>query len=212
MPDYGKLVFKAIDTSPLYERLLGTDTSEISTKENIASESDQQQQHPLPPPPSPPTLISTTAFDLIERLIMYSGSARLSANEALAFQDRYLDSQTLVSSENSADEPNLTVLQLEEQCTLNSRDVLLAKEQLRLQEQDGDEDECGYDYGFSDGYSPGGDDEEDDVDNLDEGHDRYGYRHGSRFADTGSTAENAGDQDYGLHPGLSFERSAWPQG
>lgn len=65
MPDYGKLIFQALETNDLSSILRGSSSS--SAEE-----------------PAPPTLISEASFLLIERLVTFSGARRPSARQALS--------------------------------------------------------------------------------------------------------------------------------
>jgi len=211
MPDHGKLVFTVKKTDPLWEHLLGADYPRLSptTEEqgnngtgehptDGQSSEEAASDHCLPSPPSsPPTLISRVAFELIDGLIKYSALARLTAAGALAFKDHYL-SRTCTSKEETDGNP--LYLQLKEQCALDSRHILLAKEQLKKQEEE-ESDEYGYEHGFGGGQ--GDEDQQDDDDDSEPG-----YR--PRPVGRGSAVE-AGQQDYGLHPGLSFGRSIWEE-
>lgn len=209
MPDHGKLIFTVKKIDPLSEHLLGADyprspSTTESQGNNGASEHPTDGQgsedatNCLPSPPSsPPTLISKVAFELIDCLIKYSASARLTAAEALAFKDHYLN-RTLTTKEG--EDANPLYLQLKEQCALDSRHILLAKEQLKKQEEE-EGDDYGYEHGFGGGQ--GEDSQQDDDDDSEPG-----YR--PRPVGRGSAVE-AGQQDYGLHPGLSFGRSIWEE-
>ncbi|KAG0288789.1 hypothetical protein BGZ96_007461 [Linnemannia gamsii] len=66
MPDYGKLIFQALETNDLSSILQGSSSSS-STEE-----------------PAQPTLISEASFLLIESLVTFSGARRPSARQALS--------------------------------------------------------------------------------------------------------------------------------
>ncbi|KAG0015927.1 Cyclin-dependent kinase 20 [Podila clonocystis] len=105
MPDYGKLLFKSLDTTPL---------TTILRPQPDGTDNDA------------PVLISDTAFELIERMIVYSGRSRISAREALAYKNRYLDSSLNKKSQ---------------ECWLDIDTIL--DEKRRLKEKLADEDEDG---------------------------------------------------------------------
>ncbi|KAG0278396.1 hypothetical protein BGZ95_004090 [Linnemannia exigua] len=99
MPDYGKLIFQALETNDLGSILLGSSSSWSSQKTatykekntsdslNTNDDSDRDEQgkegkkEELAPPP---TLISEAPFRLIERLVTFSGPRRPSARQALS--------------------------------------------------------------------------------------------------------------------------------
>ncbi|KAG0093502.1 Cyclin-dependent kinase 20 [Podila epicladia] len=122
MPDYGKLLFKSLDTTPLVT-ILRPQPVEIS-----AADTD-----------GPPTVISDTAFELIERMVVYSGGRRISAREALAYKDRYLDDS---SDKESQD------------CWLDIDIILDEKRRLKEKLEDEDEDDGGYGYMVGESRSP----------------------------------------------------------
>ncbi|KAI1318438.1 hypothetical protein EDD11_006522 [Mortierella claussenii] len=131
MPDYGKLVFQALETDPLSNILL----------------SDHSSTEPNDAVAPPTTHISKVTFELIERMVAYSGSKRPSAKEALAFKDRYLErnrhwelldpnqkTTTLNKQEQTLRQEFL------KQCILYERVILKEKERLRrLQMEEEDE-------------------------------------------------------------------------
>ncbi|KAF9392904.1 Cyclin-dependent kinase 20 [Podila verticillata] len=114
MPDYGKLLFKSLDTTPLATILRPRPETSITVTDNS----------------EPPTLITETAFELIERMIVYSGRGRISAKEALAYKDRYLDSD-YANKERS------------HECWLDINKILDEKRQLKekLADEEGGEGE-----------------------------------------------------------------------
>ncbi|KAF9944953.1 hypothetical protein BGZ70_004187, partial [Mortierella alpina] len=79
MPDSGKLVFKALEVTPLSRILF--------------SDSGTEGQHPLQDPENNAEAgrASATAINLIAKMVVYSGAARPSAREALDFNNRYLE-------------------------------------------------------------------------------------------------------------------------
>ncbi|KAF9413612.1 Cyclin-dependent kinase 20 [Podila epigama] len=85
MPDYGKLLFKSLEKTPLAEILLlpapAASTFPLAPSAGPTFDESTQQ---------PPTLVSQTAFELIEQMIVYSGRARISAQDALQYKDGYL--------------------------------------------------------------------------------------------------------------------------
>ncbi|CAO3571056.1 unnamed protein product [Mortierella alpina] len=85
MPDSGKLVFKALEVTPL---------SSI-----LCSDSGAKGQHPLQDPKNSAEIVhaSATAINLIEKMVVYSGAARPSAREALDFSNRYLERTRILS-------------------------------------------------------------------------------------------------------------------
>ncbi|KAG0037012.1 Cyclin-dependent kinase 20 [Podila clonocystis] len=111
MPDYGKLLFKSLDTTSLTTIL-------------------RPQHDGTPTDNDAPILISDTAFKLIERMIVYSGRSRISAREALAYKDRYL--------ERSLDKKS-------QECWLDTDTILDEKRRLKEKLADEDEDR-GYGY------------------------------------------------------------------
>lgn len=142
MPDYGKLLFKSLDTTPLATILRPRPETSTTVTDNS----------------EPPTLITETAFELIERMILYSGRNRISAQEALAYKDRYLDSD-YANKERS------------HECWLDINKILDEKRQLKekLEDEEGGEGEMHMLGGFGqsqerpeygDNYSRG--DEDDD--------------------------------------------------
>ncbi|KAG0346236.1 hypothetical protein BG005_000879 [Podila minutissima] len=119
MPDYGKLLFKSLDTTPLATIL------RPQPVKTLTADTD-----------GPPTLISETAFELIERMVVYSGGRRISAREALAYKDRYLEDSTNKESQ---------------ECWLDVDTILDEKRRLKEKLADDDEDGggCGYMMGGS---------------------------------------------------------------
>ncbi|KAF9952077.1 Cyclin-dependent kinase 20 [Mortierella alpina] len=79
MPDSGKLLFKALEVTPLSSIL----------RSDSGTEREPTSQDPDSSPKSGHA--STAAIDLIEKMIVYSGAARLSAREALGFSNQYLE-------------------------------------------------------------------------------------------------------------------------
>ncbi|KAG9320533.1 hypothetical protein KVV02_004917 [Mortierella alpina] len=79
MPDSGKLVFKALEVTPISSILL--------------SDSGTEGHHTLQDPDNgaKPGRASITAINLIEKMIVYSGAARPSARKALGVDNRYLE-------------------------------------------------------------------------------------------------------------------------
>ncbi|KAF9365498.1 hypothetical protein BGX34_009741 [Mortierella sp. NVP85] len=95
MPDAGKLLFNVRDRTPLSQILLSGNDSNPSTStaksgggEGLGSNNTDEGNSTVAP--TPPTLISQSAFELIESMIAYSGAARPSAKEALEFKNSYL--------------------------------------------------------------------------------------------------------------------------
>ncbi|KAF9432521.1 Cyclin-dependent kinase 20 [Entomortierella beljakovae] len=148
MPDYGKLVFQALETNPLSNIFLPNQSSDADDAENPNGDIAQNQ--------ALPTLITPEVFSLIERMIAYSGSSRPTAKEALMFNDQFLK-----QTKNND--------RVDEQCIINERAIVEEAEKLREKEKEDDEyggygrratEDWGYPYG-------------DDV--LSEGEER-GYR------------------------------------
>ncbi|KAF9930715.1 Cyclin-dependent kinase 20 [Mortierella alpina] len=79
MPDSGKLVFKALEVTPISSILL--------------SDSGTEGHHTLQDPDNgaKPGRASATVINLIEKMIVYSGAARPSARESLDVDNRYLE-------------------------------------------------------------------------------------------------------------------------
>ncbi|KAF9334468.1 Cyclin-dependent kinase 20, partial [Podila minutissima] len=122
MPDYGKLLFKSLDTTPLATILRPQPVQALTAVTD-----------------GPPTLISETAFELIERMVVYSGGRRISAREALAYKDRYL--------ENSPNKES-------QECWLDVGTILDEKRRLKEKLADDDEDGGGYGYMMGGSRSP----------------------------------------------------------
>lgn len=86
MPDYGKLIFQALETNDLSLILLGLSPPSLDEKDNNTSDSlvthddDCDREEEL----APPTLISEVSFRLIERMVTFSGARRPSARHALS--------------------------------------------------------------------------------------------------------------------------------
>ncbi|KAF8930162.1 hypothetical protein BGZ58_008431 [Dissophora ornata] len=159
MPDYGKLMFQALETNPLSNILLARPSTATTSSGDPMNHSDA----------SP---ISPEAFALIERMIMYSGAARPSAQEALGFKDRYLDrtkqlEDKCIASGNAVGEHeyNQSMEEYQKQCMLDEGQILEAKR--RLQDDGSDDGDEGPSFGFQFfGGGGGGSDLEEDPRHL----------------------------------------------
>ncbi|KAG0198637.1 hypothetical protein BGX28_007944 [Mortierella sp. GBA30] len=183
LPDYGKLVFKALETTPLSSILLPALDAEghHERSQNSAHDSSHVAQ-------PTPTAICATALELIERMIVYSGAARPSAREALDFEDRCLDQSTQLlekMSEKIGEDDSVQSEQSQgkkqaqdylHQCTVDAHTIL--DELQRLREREEDEAEDG-EFGFGGGPMFGG------FRDTQTDHDPYGY-----FSSTGSEVDN----------------------
>ncbi|KAF9110253.1 hypothetical protein BGX27_006596 [Mortierella sp. AM989] len=129
MPDYGKLVFQALETNPL---------SSILISNNSVAESSAITS---------PTLISSAAFELIERMITYSGSRRPSAEEALKFKDRFLERANNFNAENRVDQQEQKQDQELLQCVIDESIILEEIQKMKAREADENEDGGGFLFG-----------------------------------------------------------------
>ncbi|KAF9125397.1 hypothetical protein BGW39_007430 [Mortierella sp. 14UC] len=88
MPDYGKLIFQALETNDLGLILLGSPSSASSPGTTTKKEGDdrleQDEEKGKEKEFAPPTLISEASFRLIERMVTFSGPRRPSACQALS--------------------------------------------------------------------------------------------------------------------------------
>ncbi|KAF9928673.1 Cyclin-dependent kinase 20 [Linnemannia zychae] len=114
MPDYGKLIFQALETTDLSSILIGprkTTATTIATTDNGSNTFDSlvtndnnnhgdnmKEVNNVGDEPAPPTLISEASFRLIEQIVTYSEARRPSARQALT---------ELASSLSSADRLSL---------------------------------------------------------------------------------------------------------
>lgn len=83
MPDYGKLIFQALETNDLSSILLGSsptplDQENYNTSDSLATHNVRGEE------PAPPTLISKVSFRLVERMVTFSGARRPSARHVLS--------------------------------------------------------------------------------------------------------------------------------
>ncbi|KAI8599479.1 kinase-like domain-containing protein [Dissophora ornata] len=178
MPDYGKLMFQALETNPLSNILLARPSTATTSSGDPMNHSDA----------SP---ISPEAFALIERMIMYSGAARPSAQEALGFKDRYLDrtkqlEDKCIASGNAVGEHeyNQSMEEYQKQCMLDEGQILEAKR--RLQDDGSDDGDEGPSFGFQFfGGGGGGSDLEEDPRHL-------------VFDDIGEEEEEEEEEEWGL--------------
>ncbi|KAF9569518.1 hypothetical protein EC968_002605 [Mortierella alpina] len=140
MPDSGKLVFKALEVTPLSQILL--------------SDSGTKGQQTLQDPESgaEPGRASDAAIELIEKMVVYSGAARPSAREALNLNNRYLErTRTLPGHADNKvivhDSENFKTGQEEQQsheyldqCRIDVPRIMEEIQQLREREADEEED------------------------------------------------------------------------
>jgi len=154
MPDYGKLLFQALETNDLSSILLKNSgkkkpTSDLPATVDELSVVDgevQDEEEPVPP-----TLISETSFRLIERMVTYSGARRPSARQALCeLSDSSQPSSVDELPKSSLDETSQSRedgreaeedTRLLEQCILDVQQIL--EELKQLKEREADEDEYG---------------------------------------------------------------------
>ncbi|KAF9358654.1 hypothetical protein BGX26_001219 [Mortierella sp. AD094] len=147
MPDYGKLVFQALETNPLSSMFL---SSQPSVEVTTAIDCIDRDINADNLPGVPPTLISPAAFELIERMIVYSGAARPSAEEALEFKNRFLDGTKFLEAWRTPppldENAEINVGQQEHrqtqeflQCVIDESIIFEEKQKLRAQEAYEDE-------------------------------------------------------------------------
>ncbi|KAG0023727.1 hypothetical protein BGZ80_008352 [Entomortierella chlamydospora] len=150
MPDYGKLVFQALETNPLSSIFL---SSQPPVDAHIDRDTDSDSLSG-----ARPTLISPEAFELIERMITYSGAARPSAKEALEFKNRFLDGTKFLrtwrtpppldeNAEINAGQQEHGQSQEFLQCVIDESIILEEMQKLRAQEADEDEYGGGFMFG-----------------------------------------------------------------
>ncbi|KAG0301082.1 hypothetical protein BGZ98_008630 [Dissophora globulifera] len=189
MPDYGKLQFQALKTTPLSTILfvehLNPDVTQDGTSSADITASSQD-------PDAPPSgmLVSEAAFELIERMIVYSGAARPSARETLRLMEGNFVSMAQLEQNPLApfgfqdvgdgrvedvaheqapeDDPRVEFLR---QCVLDESQILDEKRRLDNDEYDSDYEEG---HGFRPSHFDSGDDPrelnfDDDDDNYDDG-------------------------------------------
>ncbi|KAG0373444.1 Cyclin-dependent kinase 20 [Mortierella sp. AD032] len=148
MPDYGKLIFQALETNDLGSILLGSSSSasspktttnkEKNTSDSLNTDDDsardeqreERKEEELTPPP---TLISEGSFRLIERLVTFSGPQRPSARQALSDLPSLDENGEL--AEDSEERGRLS------QCILDVQQVLDELKRLREREADESEDD-----------------------------------------------------------------------
>ncbi|KAF9155133.1 hypothetical protein BG015_010927 [Linnemannia schmuckeri] len=137
MPDYGKLIFQALETNDLASILLGSSSSSTSNKENNTSDSltKDDDDNDNEEEPAPPTSISEASFRLIECMVTFSGARRPSARQALS----KLPSSSSDSSVDENGEPKDDELLRE--CILDVQQVLNELQQLKAQEADESDDD-----------------------------------------------------------------------
>ncbi|KAF9174243.1 hypothetical protein BGX21_000753 [Mortierella sp. AD011] len=150
MPDYGKLVFQALETNPLSSIFLSGQPS-VNDHNDHDTNSDSLSG-------ARPTLISPEAFELIERMITYSGAGRPSAKEALEFKNRFLDGTKFLrtwrtrppvdeNAEINAGQQEHGQSQELLQCVIDESIILEEMQKLRAQEADEDEYGGGFMFG-----------------------------------------------------------------
>ncbi|KAG0321178.1 Cyclin-dependent kinase 20 [Dissophora globulifera] len=188
MPDYGKLQFQALKTTPLSTILFVAHLNPAVTQDGTRSaDITAGSQDPDAPPSG--TLVSEAAFELIERMIVYSGAARPTARETLRLMEgNFVSMAQLEQSrlapfgfqdvgdgrvENVAheqapeDDPRVEFLR---QCVLDESQILDEKRRLDNDEYDSDYEEG---HGFRPSHFDSGDDPRelnfDDDDNYDDG-------------------------------------------
>ncbi|KAF9906042.1 hypothetical protein EC991_001124 [Linnemannia zychae] len=146
MPDYGKLIFRALETNDLGSILLGSSTASTLSPETTMTnkESDdkskqddeEEKRHEF----APPTLISEASFRLIERMVTFSGPRRPSARQALSELPSSASLLYLMSlDENGETKQGKDADERERlgQCILDVQQVL--DEMRRLKEQEANE-------------------------------------------------------------------------
>ncbi|KAF9550695.1 hypothetical protein EC957_012011 [Mortierella hygrophila] len=86
MPDYGKLIFQALEVNDLSSILLGSSPPSLDEKENDTSDSlaTHDDDNDREEETAPPTLISEASLRLIEHMVTFSGATRPSARQALS--------------------------------------------------------------------------------------------------------------------------------
>lgn len=169
MPDSGKLVFKALEVTPLPSIL------------HSASDTDGEPTMQNPENGAKPGRVSATVIDMIDKMVVYSGAARPSAREVLECNNRYLE-RFMIPPEH-ADE-KVAVDESEEcktgqeqqgshehldQCIIDVPRIMEEIQRLREREADeGEDDRGGFGglgdahesqsyQGFNDAQSEGGD-------------------------------------------------------
>ncbi|ORZ06992.1 kinase-like domain-containing protein [Lobosporangium transversale] len=155
MPDYGKLMFQALETNPLSSILLPTGpTSEAPQHKDSSSSHNYLDKEGVSVAKcsSSPATISDTAFKLIESMITYSGSARPSARRALAFKDHYLERTKQLEPGHErqsahGDQMEQTKMRKDflEQCIIHEQTILEEMQRLRARQAEEEEEEGGYD-------------------------------------------------------------------
>ncbi|KAF9191426.1 hypothetical protein BGZ50_009380 [Haplosporangium sp. Z 11] len=155
LPDYGKLVFQARENNPLSNILLSspltgittgaskdTDTSKDtdaqqrnSIQRDDAQDFEQNSDHSLNASSS--TLISPKSFELIERMVVYSGAARPSARAALEFKGWCRGSDDDKQGQQRDKDEHM------DQCIIDTDHILEEHRRLREQEEDDEEEEDG---------------------------------------------------------------------
>ncbi|KAF9298291.1 hypothetical protein BGZ88_007325 [Linnemannia elongata] len=139
MPDYGKLIFRALETNDLTSILLGSSPASLNEKENTTSDSlvthiGDDDDNDREEEPAPPTLISEASFRLIERMVTFSGARRPSARHALS----ELPSLSGLSMDENGESRDGELLK---ECILDVQQVLDELQRFKAREADESDDD-----------------------------------------------------------------------
>ncbi|KAG0258508.1 hypothetical protein BG011_003252 [Mortierella polycephala] len=149
LPDYGKLVFQARESNPLSNILLSGSLTGVTTEaskdtdaqqrdsiqHDNAQDSEHNSGHSLNVAPS--TLISPKSFELIERMVVYSGTARPSARAALELKGWCKESEDDKQNQQRDKDEHM------DQCIIDTDHILEEQKRLREQEEGDEEEEDG---------------------------------------------------------------------
>ncbi|KAF8936416.1 hypothetical protein BGZ47_009502 [Haplosporangium gracile] len=137
MPDYGKLIFRALETNDLASILFGSSSSSASKKENKSSDSltKDDDDNSNEKEPAPPTLISKASFRLIELMVTFSGARRPSARQALSEIPSFSSGSFVDENGEPRDDGLLR------ECILDVQQVLNELQRLKAQEADESDDD-----------------------------------------------------------------------
>ncbi|KAF9138453.1 hypothetical protein BGX30_009131 [Mortierella sp. GBA39] len=134
MPDYGKLIFQALEINDLSSILLGSSPPSLDEKDSSDSLATHDDDKDREEEPAPPTLISEASFRLIEHMVTFSGATRPSARHALS----ELPSLSGLSMDENGEPRDGELLK---ECILDVQQVLDELQRFKAREADESDDD-----------------------------------------------------------------------